>query len=328
MAASARRPWYRWHRSTWAVIAVTLLLLILIAVPGGNVESSFGITVVVLAHHEHGWPFVWLDQCDWPTGAFRFDPGLCAGLGELRRASDGDAFWMTLDDWPNSRHWLLNWKGLVLDLLVALAVTAAIAFLWEWWRRRHFQYRLRSLLVFVLLVSLVLASWRAAVVQCVREQDAITALGDNNFDVETSSAAPDWLCRLVGSDCFPKFVVGIHGGMSDEQGAQDAESAGFAAAREFRNLECVEMAMANDRTLMCLAALSRDLQRLHGSPGLRELDVSGTDVTDAGLEHLKGLVRLKQLDLSRTKVTAEGVKRLRRRLPNCEILWEPRSDNQ
>ena len=79
---------------------------------------------------------------------------------------------------------------------------------------------------------------------------------------------------------------------------------------------------------MCLAALSRDLQRLHGSAGLRELDVSGTDVTDAGLEHLQGLVRLKQLDLSRTKVTAEGVKRLRRRLPNCEILWEPRSDNQ
>ena len=145
MAASARRPWYQWHRSTWAVIAVTLLLLILIAVPGGNVESSFGITVVVLAHHEHGWPFVWLDRCDWPTGAFRFDPGLCAGLGELRRASDGDAFWMTLDDWPKFSPLAPELEGACPGFARTLAITAAIAFLWEWWRRRHFQYRLRSL---------------------------------------------------------------------------------------------------------------------------------------------------------------------------------------
>jgi hypothetical protein len=304
------------------------VLLILIAVPGGNVDASFGFTVVVLAHHEHGWPFVWLDRCDWPAGGFLFDPGLFAGLGELRWASDGDAFWMTLDDWPLSHHWLLNWKGLVLDLLVALAVTAAIAFPWEWWRRRRFQYRLRSLFVFVFLVSAILAWWRTAAVQWAREQEAIDAVDLVGFSVDTSSAAPEWLRRLVGSDCFPKFVVGIQGSMSDQQGAENMQSALFAVARQFRNLESVEMPMADDRTMMRLGALSADLGRLHASAGLRKVDVMGTDVTDAGLEHLKGLVQLRELDVRYTKVTAEGVKKLKQRLPNCNITWEPRTEDQ
>jgi len=70
------------------------------------------------------------------------------------------------------------------------------------------------------------------------------------------------------------------------------------------------------------------LEHLKGLTKLQTLDLQGTSVTDAGLEHLKGLVRLKELDLSRSKVTAEGVKRLRQRLPNCEIMWEPRSDDK
>jgi hypothetical protein len=271
----------------------------------------------------HGWPFVWLDR-----DSDLIFPDERTELGRLRWASDGDAFWIERHNWPFSGQWILNWKGLVLDTLVALAVTAAIALPWEWWRRRRFQYRLRSLLVFVFLVSVILAWWRAAAVQFAREQEAIDAADLVSFSVDTSSAAPDWLCRLVGSDCLPKFVDGIQGSMSNQQDPQDTESAGFAAATTFRNLESVEMISADDRTLMRLAALSADLERLHGASGLRKVDVRGTDVTDAGLEHLKGLVRLRELDLSHTKVTAEGVKRLRQRLPSCNITWEPPSDHK
>jgi hypothetical protein len=51
---------------------------------------------------------------------------------------------------------------------------------------------------------------------------------------------------------------------------------------------------------------------------VRELDLSDTAVTDAGLEHLKGLHALKELSLKHTRVTEQGIKRLRSTLPNLK----------
>jgi hypothetical protein len=48
-------------------------------------------------------------------------------------------------------------------------------------------------------------------------------------------------------------------------------------------------------------------------PGLFRLDLSGTNVTDAGLESLLRLQKLTTLGLSRTKVTPEGIARLKAR---------------
>ena len=41
------------------------------------------------------------------------------------------------------------------------------------------------------------------------------------------------------------------------------------------------------------------------------MNLSGTKVTDAGLEHLKGLTQLQELDLTDTKVTGEGLEHLK-----------------
>ena len=48
-----------------------------------------------------------------------------------------------------------------------------------------------------------------------------------------------------------------------------------------------------------------------GMVNLRRLDLSGTNVTDAGLDSLLRFEGLKALGLSRTKVTPEGVARLK-----------------
>ena len=52
------------------------------------------------------------------------------------------------------------------------------------------------------------------------------------------------------------------------------------------------------------------------------VDLAGTKVTDAGLEHLKGLGQLQELRLAATDVTDKGVKKLQQALPKCQILWQ------
>ena len=52
---------------------------------------------------------------------------------------------------------------------------------------------------------------------------------------------------------------------------------------------------------------------------LEDLELSDTQVTDAGLTHLKGLSRLTYLNLKGTKVTIQGIKELQEALPNCDI---------
>ena len=53
---------------------------------------------------------------------------------------------------------------------------------------------------------------------------------------------------------------------------------------------------------------------------LIRLGLSGTQITDAGLEDLKGLSALVELHLEQTRVTDEGVKKLERALPKCNIV--------
>ena len=53
---------------------------------------------------------------------------------------------------------------------------------------------------------------------------------------------------------------------------------------------------------------------------LVKLDLSGSEVTDAGLAHLREMTSLHELYLRDTKVTDEGVKALNETLPNCMII--------
>jgi hypothetical protein len=59
-------------------------------------------------------------------------------------------------------------------------------------------------------------------------------------------------------------------------------------------------------------------EKAQGRPVI-SVELSGTKVTDAGLEHLKGLTQLQQLHLDGTKITDAGVKKLKQALPHCHI---------
>jgi len=57
-----------------------------------------------------------------------------------------------------------------------------------------------------------------------------------------------------------------------------------------------------------------DFAQFKGLTQLRVLGLSGTQVTDAGLQHLKGLTQLRKLYLNNTKVTNAGAESLRKAL--------------
>ena len=64
------------------------------------------------------------------------------------------------------------------------------------------------------------------------------------------------------------------------------------------------------------------LKDLVGMTKLKVLDLSRTQVTDAGMKHLAGMKNLEWLSLDDTQVTAEGVAKLRKAFPKCQIDWD------
>ncbi len=66
------------------------------------------------------------------------------------------------------------------------------------------------------------------------------------------------------------------------------------------------------------------LAELKGLTNLTYLNLYGTGITDRGLEHLSGLSNLKNLYVWQTKVTEAGVSKLKKALPNLDIVkgWE------
>ena len=118
-------------------------------------------------------------------------------------------------------------------------------------KRRWYQFSLRALLVFVVLVSIGM-SWVAVRKQRVRRQrEAVRAIeklgGDVRYE-EAQTPVPRWLRELLGDDFFFLKVDTVH--------------------------------------------------------------LSGTEVTDVGLEHLKWLATLEALFLSNTQVTDAGLESL------------------
>lgn len=63
------------------------------------------------------------------------------------------------------------------------------------------------------------------------------------------------------------------------------------------------------------------VKHLEGWEALSELNLARTAVTDAGLGTLRGLTGLKTLDVSETNVTAAGVASFRAARPDCKVAW-------
>ena len=206
-------------------------------------------------------------------------------------------------------------------VLIAVAVVClAVVLLMLWFGvslvlRRRFQFSIRSLLLFVVVVAVV-CSWFTVKVQQARGQrevvEAFEKVGFVMYDYEVAeldangrrppAPGPPWLRNLVGVD-FLSDVVALR--------YKRATDAGLVHLKGLTSLQ--ELVLDNTQVT------DAGLVHLEGLTGLRHLDLTNTEVTDAGLVHLKGLTNVQWLFLYRTQVTEAGVQDLQKALPNCEI---------
>jgi hypothetical protein len=210
-------------------------------------------------------------------------------------------------------------------------------------RRGWRQFSLRTLLAFVVAISLPLA-WLAMKAKRANEQrsavEAIRDLGgyveyDHEykfcyfhehligpsvpFDLSEDPPPPGpvWLRALLGDDFFAAAVY--------VEGSDDADKI-VSHVEQLPYLRHLSVGVASqdcpvtDASLVQLKGLTRletlrlyhtrvtdaGLVHLQGLSQLESLELCGTKVTDAGLVHLQGLPRLQMLDLRSTEVTTPG----------------------
>ena len=212
----------------------------------------------------------------------------------------------------------------------------------------RFQFRLRTLLLIVLLVSIPL-SWLRAKLQSARMQKAAEARLPRDLEVWYDfhyDGPDDWLCpfsyecdegrklmlppfnRLGKKVPGPKWLHDILGEdffMSVAfLGTKDRNH--LAEIRYFHHLKELDLYGSNV-TDADLAVLSETpevkgiileatsisdagLAHIRASTCLRKLSLSRTSITDAGLSDIAGLKRLQLLNLDNTQVTDAGLEQL------------------
>lgn len=167
-------------------------------------------------------------------------------------------------------------------------------------RRRWFQFRLRTLFIAILVLSLPLSWFAVRLEKARRQREAVKVIrqlgGEVIYHWEPPSPGiqclmeveeprtPEWICRLLGKEFSDVMAVSLWG-----QGVQES-----------------------------------DLSVLQEFPNLRGLEITGTPIGDVGIDHIAGLTKLEALILDRTGITPEDEKKLHAVLPaNTIVLVYP-----
>ncbi len=185
-------------------------------------------------------------------------------------------------------------------------------------KRRWFQFRLRTLLAIMLLLSLFFA-WLGAGLQRARRSqqtwteshtvvDTITDLAGEvgcEWAVDYDKYPLNWLDRLLGYQGELQVrALTIHVAFDD---------VGMAHLDGLDHLEKLDL----DGTQIT----DSGMKHLEGVIMLRKLSLRDTQISDVGLQHLSQLRNLKHLDLRGTRVTPEGIQNLIEGWPPCEVEY-------
>jgi hypothetical protein len=126
-----------------------------------------------------------------------------------------------------------------------------------------------------------------------------------------------WLVAVVSSGCSakPKSGTKPKPKTEQEQAIAEIKKLGGTVTVDKTSSDKAVIEVNLSETQVADAGL----EHLKGLTQLQDLRLQWTEVTDAGLVHLNGLTKLKWLDMNATKVTDAGVKDLQKALPKCKI---------
>lgn len=191
-------------------------------------------------------------------------------------------------EWPGEVSHLL--LPLVPAVLVSVFATGVGIRLGRHWReiidmrrqdphvkRPLLQFRLRTLMLLVLLCSVLLGSWFAVLEPFRRRARLIDTIERRWGSVTVEHDGPAWVSRLFG-----------------EQYAGDVVT--IAVFENWSPVKLIE---------------DEIIEVLEDTPELRELSLSDTPITDAGLARLPELPKLEYLSLMDTKFSGAGLARLK-----------------
>ncbi len=233
-------------------------------------------------------------------------------------------------------------------VLIAVGVGAAAVLVMLVWGnvclllRRRFQFGFRSLLVFLVAMSVPLAWFAWEMQKARRQREAVAAIleggglvrYDYEFDengyriVGAKPPRPDFLRKLLGDDFLCEVVVVES---CWKTGYDDARHLEPVIIIEDLPFDCLQISDSNLAHLKGLTRLEElcldgtqmsdsDLAHLNGLTKLKRLSLAGTQMSDSGLAHLEGLTRLEELSLGNTQISDNGLAYLAN-MPQLERLF-------
>jgi hypothetical protein len=213
-------------------------------------------------------------------------------------------------------------------VLIAVGVVVAAVLVMLLWGlvclclRRRFQFSFRSLLVFLVVLSVPLGWFAWEMQKARRQREAVAAIVKAGgwvryyefveFDPMWKSEAtqplrPAWLRKLLGEDFL-----------------NDALSVACVRDDDVKRLK----GNMNVRVLILTGNRVTDasLEHVETLSDLHVLYLSSHQFTDAALKNLEGMTGLRELYYCGGPITDEGVTKLQQALPNCKIIcdsWWP-----
>lgn len=169
-------------------------------------------------------------------------------------------------------------------------------------KRRWFRFSLRTLLAFVLLVSIAM-SWIGLKLQRAKKQR------EARHAIEKAGGGVEY--ELFVQSPVPRWKEWAHANLGD--GLLFDATAVWGGNTDFGNNEMAHLKRLPKLSTVFLEetqVTDAGLEHLEGMTNLSILDLRSTEVTDAGLEHLKGLIGLSFLFLGETHVTGAGLEHL------------------
>lgn len=237
-----------------------------------------------------------------------------------------------------------GWTVLIAVGVVGLAVAAMLAWgLVCLCRRWRFQFGVRSLLAFLVAVSVPLGWFAWELQRARRQREAVEAIvkagGEVFYDHQTEAAdwnlipiteptTPRWLRELLGDDFFNEVtVVACDDTRLDDNDVRHLKELANVERLFLTGTQITDSGLTNLEglaklewlTLACTRITDSGLAHLKGMTELNIVSLAHTEITDNGLANLEGLAKLEIVSITETQVTDEGVAKLQEALPDCTI---------